>query len=294
MSLIQKGILEPVPEQARYLFFTMVPGGDFTKALVNLRKFIDGKTTVVGIGNWLVTALNREVPGLRSFPAFSKTDINMSATPAALWCWIRGNDRGELFHQTHDIAGSVSPALQLFRVVDAFRYRSGFDLFGYEDGTENPEGTDAVNAAVASNLGLGLDGGSYVAVQQWVHDFSRFRGLDPSRQDDVIGRRRDDNSELPLASQSAHVKRTAQESFSPPAFIVRRSMPWIEDQQGGLMFVGFGRTFDPFEALLDRMTGTEDGITDALFTFTRPVSGDYFWCPPMESGRLDLRALGLP
>lgn len=70
-------------------------------------------------------------------------------------------------------------------------------------------------------------------------------------------------------------------------------MPWIEDQQGGLMFVAFGRTFDPFEALLDRMTGTEDGITDALFTFTRPVSGDYFWCPPMESGRLDLRALGL-
>lgn len=294
MSLIQKGILEPVPEQARYLFFTMVPGGDFTKALVNLRKFIDGKTTVVGIGNWLVTALNREVPGLRSFPAFSKTDINMSATPAALWCWIRGNDRGELFHQTHDIAGSVSPALQLFRVVDAFRYRSGSDLLGYEDGTENPEGTDAVNAAVASNLGLGLDGGSYVAVQQWVHDFSRFRGLDPSRQDDVIGRRRDDNSELPLASQSAHVKRTAQESFSPPAFIVRRSMPWIEDQQGGLMFVAFGRTFDPFEALLHRMAGAEDGITDALFTFTRPVSGDYFWCPPMERGRLDLRALGLP
>ena len=36
----------------------------------------------------------------------------------------------------------------------------------------------------------------------------------------------------------------------------------------------------------------EDGITDALFKFTRPVIGSYFWCPPMAKGRLDLRALG--
>jgi putative iron-dependent peroxidase len=41
------------------------------------------------------------------------------------------------------------------------------------------------------------------------------------------------------------------------------------------------------------MTGSEDGISDALFTFTRPVTGAYFWCPPMDRGRLDLCALGL-
>jgi putative iron-dependent peroxidase len=41
------------------------------------------------------------------------------------------------------------------------------------------------------------------------------------------------------------------------------------------------------------MTGEEDGITDATFRFSRPISGGYFWCPPVAEGRLDLRALSL-
>jgi putative iron-dependent peroxidase len=36
-----------------------------------------------------------------------------------------------------------------------------------------------------------------------------------------------------------------------------------------------------------------DCITDALFRFTRPVTGAYFWCPPMANGRLDSRVLGM-
>jgi putative iron-dependent peroxidase len=44
---------------------------------------------------------------------------------------------------------------------------------------------------------------------------------------------------------------------------------------------------------MKRMAGAEDRIVDALFTFTRPVTGAYFWCPPMRGKKLDLRALGL-
>jgi len=111
-------------------------------------------------------------------------------------------------------------------------------------------------------------------------------------QDNAIGRRRSDNKELTGAPRSAHIKRTAQESFSLEAFILRRSMPWSDGEAGGLNFVAFGKSFDAFEAQLKRMVGAEDGITDALFKFTRPVSGSYFWCPSMAKGRLDLRALG--
>jgi hypothetical protein len=35
------------------------------------------------------------------------------------------------------------------------------------------------------------------------------------------------------------------------------------------------------------------GIADALFHFTRSVTGGYFWCPPMRNGRIDLSAVGL-
>ena len=70
-------------------------------------------------------------------------------------------------------------------------------------------------------------------------------------------------------------------------------MPWAEGNEGGLMFVAFGQSFAAFEAQLNRMIGNEDGIVDALFKFTQPVSGAYFWCPPMKDGNLDLTQLGL-
>jgi putative iron-dependent peroxidase len=63
------------------------------------------------------------------------------------------------------------------------------------------------------------------------------------------------------------------------------------------MFVAFGKSFDAFEAQMRRMAGQEDGITDALFRISRPVSGAFFWCPPVREdargGRLDLRQIGL-
>ena len=65
---------------------------------------------------------------------------------------------------------------------------------------------------------------------------------------------------------------------------MRRSLPWADATRAGLMFVAFGKSFDAFEAQLRRMVGEDDGIVDALFRFTRPVSGAYFWCPPLRGG----------
>src|SRR5436309_2502429 len=136
-------------------------------------------------------------------------------------------------------------------------------------------------------------GASFAAVQQWVHDLDKFAALPRKQQDDTIGRRKSDNKELGNAPLSAHVKRTAQESFSPEAFVLRRSMPWADATHAGLVFVAFGRSLDAFEAQLKRMVGAEDGTADALFSLTRPVTGVYLWCPPVKKGRIDLRAIGL-
>ena len=94
--------------------------------------------------------------------------------------------------------------------------------------------------------------------------------------DYTIGRERESNEELDDAPTSAHVKRTAQESFSPEAFQLRRSMPWASEHRQGLLFVAFGNSFDPFEALMNRMVGADDGIVDALFDFSHPTTGSYF------------------
>jgi putative iron-dependent peroxidase len=130
-------------------------------------------------------------------------------------------------------------------------------------------------------------------VQQWLHDLDGFERMSSAERDDVIGRRQSDDVELEDAPQSAHVKRTAQEDYDPPAFLVRRSMPWADAEGEGLLFIAFGKSFDAFEAQLRRMVGAEDSIVDALFRFTRPLNGSFFWCPPVSGGALDLSALGI-
>jgi putative iron-dependent peroxidase len=289
MSDVQSGILSAVPATGRYLGFSTKPQGDMRAALRSLSELADGQRLVVGLGESLLRALGRDIPGLRSFAGAVGPGLELPS----LWCWLRGEDRGDLVHLTRSVQAAVGSALALDQVIEAFRHGAGLDLSGYEDGTENPNGDAAVQAAFVAGQGAGLDGGSFVAVQQWHHDFGRFDAMSPHEQDQVIGRRRSDNLELDDAPASAHVKRTAQESFEPEAFMLRRSMPWAEGQRAGLVFVAFGKSFDAFEVQLQRMIGAEDGITDALFRFTRPLTGAYFWCPPLRDGRLDLRALGL-
>jgi porphyrinogen peroxidase len=287
----QPGILAPVPVLGRYLNFSLRAGADPRAALLELVKIADGNSVVVGLGQPTVLALKKNISGLRPFPTNFGAGLVLPSTSSALWCWCRGKDRGDLLHASTKIVDATSRAFCLDAVIDGFNHGGGRDLTGYEDGTENPQGENAMDAAIVRGQGDGLDGSSFVAVQLWVHDFKAFAAMSSQDQDNAIGRRKSDNEELVEAPASSHVKRTAQESFAPPAFILRRSMPWADGMRGGLNFVAFGKSFDAFEAQLRRMVGAEDGISDALFRFTLPVTGSYFWCPPMRAERLDLRAL---
>lgn len=293
MSSVQAGILAEVPRQGKYLFFQLRPGVDPRSSLGAVQDLIDGERTVIGIGHSLAAMLDCEVEGLRSFPAMVGKGFGVPSTPASLWCWLRGDDRGELLHCSREIEHALSPAFALGQVIDAFQYGTSLDLTGYQDGTENPTGAEAIEAAVVRGRGARLEGSSFVAVQQWVHDLDRFESFSQIEQDDIFGRRKSDNEEFDDAPLSAHVKRTAQESFQPEAFVLRRSMPWSDGEDSGLVFVAFGSSFEPFEAQLNRMVGAEDGVQDALFSFTRPISGSYFWCPPIAGGRPDLSLFGL-
>lgn len=292
MSQHQTGILAPLPAQAKHLTFTLESSDGLAAALAALRHLADGDAVVVGFGASLVQALGGTIDGLRTFPALSGAGVDVPSTQQALWCWLRGEDRGELLHRARAIEAALAPALRLAQTSDAFVYQAGHDLTGYEDGTENPSGDDADAAALVRNGVPGLAGSSFASVQHWRHDFGAFDKLPEAERDNIVGRRRSDNEELEDAPASAHVKRTAQESFSPEAFVLRRSMPWSEGDQAGLAFLAFGHSLDAFEAQMKRMAGLDDGIVDGMFRISRPISGGYYWCPPLCDGRLDLRALG--
>jgi putative iron-dependent peroxidase len=67
---------------------------------------------------------------------------------------------------------------------------------------------------------------------------------------------------------------------------------WIAGADASLVFLAFGKSFDACEAQLRRMTGHDDGISDALFGFTRPLTGGDYWCPPKTGDAVDVSALG--
>ncbi|NNG14678.1 MAG: Dyp-type peroxidase, partial [Gammaproteobacteria bacterium] len=246
MKTAQGAILANETRLARYMFFAIHNQGAVVNCLHALAEQVDGEKTLLAIGESLTRALATDVPGLKTFPAQSGSAVDVPSTPAALCCWLRGDDRGELFHRSGQIADLLSPGFELMDVQDSFQYDANRDLSGYEDGTENPEGEEAVAAAIVQGQGAGMDGSSFLAIQQWLHDFDQLQAMSETERDDVIGRHIADNEEFDEAPDSAHVKRAAQESFEPEAFMLRRSMPWADGMDAGLMFVAFGKSFEAF------------------------------------------------
>ena len=291
MAPFQPGILAPVPTVARHLVFSQRPDVDPRDCLAQLAQQADGSQVVVGLGHSLLQSCGLALNGMREMPALSGAAVEVPSAPAALWIWLRGEDRGVLVNLSRTLRALLAPAFELRDAIDSFMYRDSRDLSGYIDGTENPQDEDAVRAAILSNDKPGLNGSSFVAVQQWLHNLNHFNALSLKERDNIFGRHQADNEEFDSAPDSAHVKRTAQESYNPPAFMVRRSMPWNDATRDGLVFVAFGHSFDAFETVLKRMVGMEDGITDGLFRFTQPLNGAYFWCPPVSEGKLDLSLL---
>jgi putative iron-dependent peroxidase len=294
MARPQPGILAPVPATGRYVVFGIEPGADPRPAVARLRQARLVGGDVVGLGEPLVRALGASVPGLHALGAVAGAGCAFPSTQGALWAFAGGPDPGDSLARLRALRRLLGEGFRLEEDVLAFRHGTGRDLSGYEDGTENPKGEAAAATAVVAGAGRGLDGSSFVAVQRWVHDLGRLEARSPAGRDRLIGRRREDNEELRGAPRSAHVKRTAQEDFEPPAFMVRRSMPWGGVGEHGLYFVAYAASLDPFERALRRMAGLEDGVVDGLLAFSRAVSGGAYWCPPAAGGRLDLRAVGLP
>ncbi len=247
---------------------------------------------MVGIGEPLMRALGTSVTGLRPFPAIVGRGNTAPSTQGACWLFLGGTDAGEVLLRARALRARLADDFRLDEDVASFRFGTGRDLSGFEDGTENPKGERAIEAAVVSGRGPGLDGSSFVATQRWVHDLGRLEALSALDRDMVIGRSHETNEELADAPPAAHVKRSAQESFAPPAFMLRRSMPWGNVAEHGLVFVAYGASLDAFERVLRRMAGLEDGIADSLHRFSRPVTGGYYWCPAQRDGHLCLEPLG--
>src|SRR3972149_3358847 len=113
VSNVQPGILAPVPKLARYLSCSLKAGANPGIALLSLAGVADGEIVIVGIGQPAAVAMGRTIAGLRKFPTGFGTGLVLPSTSSALWCWLRGSDRGALLHSSRKVVAAGSPGLDL-------------------------------------------------------------------------------------------------------------------------------------------------------------------------------------
>ena len=107
MSAAQPGILTPIPVVGRYLFFSISQPEQVAATLASLAAATDGYQLVVGIGHSLMLSLGKTVEGMKDYPVLAAPGIDLPSTPSALWCWLRGEDRGEVTLRSHADRKSV-------------------------------------------------------------------------------------------------------------------------------------------------------------------------------------------
>jgi putative iron-dependent peroxidase len=152
------------------------------------------------------------------------------------------------------------------------------------DGTENPRGEAARDAAIVGSEDLAFAGGSYVIVQKYLHDLKAWNALSVETQERVIGRRKLSDVELSNADKPtyAHNVLTNIEENGRQLQILRDNMPFGRPGHGefGTYFIGYSRTPRITEAMLENMfVGKPPGNYDRLLDFSHPVTGGLFFVP---------------
>ncbi|QLE79259.1 Dyp-type peroxidase [Francisella sp. Scap27] len=285
----QLGITEKVTRSALFLSFDIKDKEMLQFGLKILQKFVDGKNVVAGFGGELLSMFN--IPKGENFERTKFNSERMSDSDSYdLVLWLRGNDKGELFHQALNVRKALQDFFELKKCVTSFTYHDKYDLSGFEDGIENPKDDAVMPAAIISDGNM--EGSSFWVLQQWQHNFEWLNNVSQVEKEECIGRSLDDSHQLENLKDFAHVSRSAKENFTPEAEILRKSMPWADDNlNGGFMFSGFATSFRSFNLQMNNMLGGSDGIVDGVFKFSKIIETSYLWCPPFKKGKLDLSLL---
>jgi len=187
----------------------------------------------------------------------------------------------ELAAQIMEFAGD---AITVADEVQGFRYFDDRDVLGFVDGTENPRGDAAAEAALTGAEDPAFASGSYVIVQKYLHDMKGWNALPAEAQEHIIGRKKLSDIELSDAEKptSAHSALTVIEENGKQLQILRDNMPFGRPGYGefGTYFIGYCRTPRVTELMLENMfVGRPPGNYDRILDFSRAVKGSLFFCP---------------
>ncbi len=297
--VLPQTVIGPLTRAAIFLVVSIRPEQDYRAALrafcadlagliraVEFRDVDAGLTCVVGFGSeaWDKLFGAPRPAELHPFREIRAGGRHAVATPGDILFHIRAKRHDLCFELAAQIMDSLGEAVSVADEVQAFRYFDDRDVLGFVDGTENPRGDGARQAAIVGQEDPTFKGGSYVIVQKYLHDMKGWNALPVETQERIIGRKKLSDIELKDAEKPpfAHNELTSIEENGKEVKILRDNMPFGRPGYGefGTYFIGYSRTPQITETMLQNMfVGKPFGNYDRLLDFSHPVTGNLFFAP---------------
>ena len=253
---------------------------------VDFRRIEAALSCVVGFGSdaWAQIFGKPQPRELHAFREIRSGERHAVSTPADLLFHIRAREMDLCFELVTQIMERIGWSLSSADETQGFRYFDDRDLLGFVDGTENPRGNAALNAALVGAEDAAFAGGSYVIIQKYLHDVAKWNALSTEEQERIIGRKKLSDIELSdvLKPASAHNALTSIVEDGKEVKILRDNMPFGRPSKGefGTYFIGYSRSPRTTEQMLENMfVGRPPGNYDRILDFSRAVTGSLFFAP---------------
>ncbi|MDR3703341.1 MAG: Dyp-type peroxidase [Candidatus Sulfopaludibacter sp.] len=254
---------------------------------VEFRDVEAGLTCIAGFGSdaWDKLFGAPRPAELHPFQEIRSGGRHAVSTPGDILFHIRAQRMDLCFELATQIMESIGGVVSIADEVHGFRYFDDRDVIGFVDGTENPRGDAAREAAIVAGEDPAFAGGSYVIVQKYLHDMHAWNALPVEMQERIIGRRKLSDVELNDADKPtfAHNVLTNIVENGRQLQILRDNMPFGRPGHGefGTYFIGYSRTPRITEIMLQNMfAGRPPGNYDRLLDFSHAATGCLFFVPP--------------
>ncbi len=207
---VAQPVLAPLTSAAIFLVVCIKPDNESYSAVrslcadlpgifraVDFRRVEGGLSCVAGFGSdcWDRLFGKSRPAELHPFREIRSAGRHAVSTPADALFHIRAKRMDLCFELVTQIMERIGGAVSAVDETHGFRYFEDRDLLGFVDGTENPRADAALDAALVAEEDPDFAGGSYVIIQKYLHDMSRWNALSTEEQERIIGRKK-----LPISS----------------------------------------------------------------------------------------------
>jgi porphyrinogen peroxidase len=294
-------VLVPLTANAIFLVLTIDPGGeaacrDLLADWAGLQRAVGFRApegplaAIAGIGSdaWDRLFAGPRPAELHPFRPLAGAAHRAPATPGDLLFHVRHERMDVCFEFVAQAMSQLNGAATVVDEVHGFRYFDERDLLGFVDGTENPVGRAAAEAALVGEADPAFAAGSYVIVQKYLHSLDVWNALSTEEQEKAIGRYKLSDIEMPdeVKPANSHVAlNTIEEPDGTERQILRANMPFGEVGRGefGTYYIAYAATPSVTELMLTHMfIGDPPGNTDRILDFSTAVTGNLFFAPSAD------------